>query len=571
MIRFPIHKTRLRKFFFGFLISGLALFSLSCKSDSPDANKGTSVAQEDGLPKITRPSFKADTFNIVKYGAVSDGVTLNTKSINEAIKKCNENGGGVVLVPGGFWLTGPIVLQSNVNLCIASDALLQFTTDFDEYPLVKTNYEGLQAVRCQSPISGKNLENVAITGKGVIDGAGEAWRMVKKGKLTASQWKKLVASGGVVGPQDRIWYPSEKSLKGAQTKDAGVLKGGKTAKDFEAIKDYLRPNMISIFHSKKVLLEGVTFQNSPAWCIHPFMCEDLTVSGIYAKNPWYGQNGDGIDVESCKKVLIENSTFDVGDDGICMKSGRNEEGRKRNAPTENVIVRNCKVYHAHGGFVIGSEMSGGVRNVYVSNCSFIGTDVGLRFKTTRGRGGVVENIHASHINMRNISGDAIRFDMYYAAKDPVPLAGEKRAAPKRELLPVMEGTPQFRDFYIDHVYCNGAEHGIFMRGLPEMNIKQIHLNDLVLKTNKGMEAIEADSIYLKNVRLLPADTNPVITLINSKNISLDHVTSDSSMEEYMSITGSASKNIQVKNNSFKNLKDKISLSDQVSPKGLKIE
>src|SRR5699024_4986968 len=153
---------------------------------------------------------------------------------------------------------------------IDGDAILQFTTDFDEYPLVKTNYEGLKAVRNQSPISGKDLENVAITGKGVIDGAGEAWRMVKKGKQTASQWKKLIASGGVVGPGGKIWYPTEKSLKGAQTEDPGVLKEGMSIEDFKDIKDYLRPNMISLFHCKKVLLEGVTFQNSPAWCIHPF-------------------------------------------------------------------------------------------------------------------------------------------------------------------------------------------------------------------------------------------------------------------------------------------------------------
>lgn len=559
------------KNFISFLFSIVIVIYLSGCNHTGTPDRINAGIGTDSLPHVSRPTFKTDTFNIVDFGAVGDGVTLNTESINKAIKECNAQGGGVVLVPRGFWLTGPVVLQSNVNLCIVSDALLQFTTDFDEYPLVKTNYEGLEAVRCQSPVSGKDLENVAITGGGVIDGGGEAWRMVKKSKLTASQWEKLVASGGVVDPDERIWYPSEKSLKGSRTKDAGVLKDGKTARDFENIKDYLRPNMISLFHCKKVLLEGVTFQNSPAWCIHPFMCENLTVSGIFAKNPWYGQNGDGIDVESCKNVLIENSIFDVGDDGICMKSGRDEEGRKRNAPTENVIVRNCKVYHAHGGFVIGSEMSGGVRNVYVSDCSFIGTDVGLRFKTTRGRGGVVENIHASHINMRNISGDAIRFDMYYAAKDPVPLAGEKRAQPKRELLPVTEGTPQFRDFYIDHIYCNGANYGIFMRGLPEMNIKQIHLTDLVLKTRKGMEAIEADHIFLKNIKLLPVEEDPVITLINSKNISLDHVTSDSNIDEYMSIIGSDSKNIQIKNNSFKDLRDKITFSDQVSPEILKIE
>ncbi len=556
-----------------FVLVFCSLYFYTCGKGIKNTISETGLIQQENslLPKVERPTFPKDTFNIKKYGAVGDGVTLNTESINKAIKDCSQKGGGVVLVPRGFWLTGPVELQNNVNLSIKSDAILQFTTDFDEYPLIETNYEGLKAVRNQSPISGRGLENVAITGEGVIDGAGEAWRMVKKGKQTASQWKKLVASGGVVDEAGKVWYPSEKSLRGAKMKDPGVLKDGKTIADFKEIKDYLRPNMISLFHCKEVLLEGVTFQNSPAWCIHPFMCEDLTVSGIFVKNPWYGQNGDGLDVESCKNVRIENSIFDVGDDGICMKSGRNEEGRKRGAPTENVIVNNCKVYHAHGGFVIGSEMSGGVKNVYVTNCSFLGTDVGLRFKTTRGRGGVVKNIHASHINMRNISGDAIRFDMYYGAKDPVPLAGEKREEPKRKVVPVTEETPQFRAFYIDHVYCNGANYGIFMRGLPEMGIKQIHLDSVVLKSKKGMMAKDADSIYLNHVKLLTEENDPVISLINSKNILLNDVSTTKEITSYMDVAGTESDRIVIKNSPFKKINEKINFSKGTSPKVLKIK
>jgi polygalacturonase len=187
------------------------------------------------------------------------------------------------------------------------------------------------------------------------------------------------------------------------------------------------------------------------------MCQDVTVRNVTARNPWYAQNGDGIDVESCKNVLIEDCIFDVGDDGICIKSGRDEQGRKRAMPTENLIVNNCIVYAAHGGFVIGSEMSGGARNLCVSNCTFIGTDIGLRFKTTRGRGGVVENIYVKNINMKDIVGEAILFDMYYAAVDPIKLSGEKRDAPKTELLPVTDATPQFKNFYIENIVCNGAE------------------------------------------------------------------------------------------------------------------
>jgi len=289
--------------------------------------------------------------------------------------------------------------------------LLQFTDDFNQYKLVEGNWEGQPAWRNQSPISGSDLENIAITGSGIIDGNGGAWRMVKRDKLTESQWKKLVASGGLVSEDGKMWYPSEKTLKGSKTKNAGVVAAGQSTADLQSIKDFLRPNLLVLTNCKKILLEGVTFQNSPAWNLHPLLCEDLTLRNLQVKNPWFAQNGDGVDIESCKNVLIEGSTFDVGDDGICIKSGRDEAGRKRGKPTENVIIRNNVVYHAHGGFVVGSEMSGGAKNIWVYDCSFIGTDIGIRFKTTRGRGGVVENIYINNINMIDIPGEAILFDM----------------------------------------------------------------------------------------------------------------------------------------------------------------
>ena len=271
------------------------------------------------------------------------------------------------------------------------------------------------------------------------------------------------------------------------------------------------------------MLEGVTFQNSPAWCLHPLMTEHLTVRNIAVKNPWYAQNGDGIDLESCKDVLIENSVFDVGDDGICIKSGRDAAGRERGMPTENVIVRNCTVYAAHGGFVIGSEMSGGARNIWVDDCTFIGTDIGLRFKTTRGRGGIVENIFINNISMKNIIGEAILFDMYYAAQDPIPLAGEKREPPKVQTLPVTEETPQFRNFHIRNVVCNGAEKAIFVRGLPEMNVRNIVMEDMVLQASQGLDMTEGNNIVLKNVKLITKEINPVMSIHNSRNITLHNI------------------------------------------------
>jgi polygalacturonase len=398
----------------------------------------------DHLPVIRQTDFKKDTFNIVRFGAVPDGVTLNTNSINKAIATCSAQGGGVVLVPGGLWMTGPIVLKSNVNLHLERSAIIQFTRDFDQYPLIAGSFEGKATVRNQPPVSGTDLTNVAITGRGVIDGNGDSWRMITRDRMTESEWKAKLASGGIVSSDGRTWYPSEKTRLGQEWQRTGRLDSLKTHAAFDSIKDYLRPNLVVLANCRKVLLEGGTFENSPAWCLHPLMCEDVTVRNISVKNPSNAQNGDGIDVESCRNVLIEESTFECGDDGICIKSGRNEEGRKRGRPTENVIVRNNIVYHAHGGFVIGSEMSGGARNIFVSDCSFIGTDKGLRFKTARGRGGVVEDIYVRNIYMKNIVGEAIYFDMYYFTKPPAP--GQKLSTP-----PVTEATPRFRHFELRNI------------------------------------------------------------------------------------------------------------------------
>jgi polygalacturonase len=484
---------------------------------------GDKVYSFDNLPVVATTSFKKDTISILKYGAKNDGFTLNTKSINQAITDCNQRGGGVVVIPEGLWLTGPIELKSNVNLHLQKNSLLQFTKDFNQYPLVEGNWEGIPQMRNQSPIWADRQENIAITGHGIVDGAGEAWRMVKKDKLTESQWKKLLASRGALSENQKIWYPSEKSLKGSKMKDPGMIAKDKNAAFYADIKDFLRPNLLVLTRCKRVLLEGVTFQNSPAWNLHPLMSEDITIRNVYAKNPWYAQNGDGLDLESCKNVLVEGSTFDVGDDGICIKSGRDAAGRKRGMPTENVVIRNSTVYHAHGGFVIGSEMSGGARNIFVTDCTFIGTDIGLRFKTTRGRGGVVENIYARNINMKEIAGEAILFDMYYAAVDPVPLTGEKRAAPKVELLPVTEETPVFRKFYISNVVCDGASKAVFVRGLPEMSISDIYLNNLTIKAKEGIDIQEAKNIQIVNAHLDVEKALPLIYIQNGKSIGLKNI------------------------------------------------
>jgi polygalacturonase len=516
--------------------AGIFSFIICLFTTGSFAQKGITVIQ---------PFFKKDSFFITKYGAIADGITLNTKSINAAITDCNKRGGGTVVIPAGLWLTGPVEVKSNVNLHLQKGALLQFTTDFNQYPLVEGNWEGIRQMRNQSPLWSTAQQNIAITGYGIIDGGGDAWRMVKKDKLTETQWKNLTASGGMVSDDKKTWYPSEKTLKGSKMNNPGEITGDKTPEFYESVKDFLRPNLLVFTSCKNVLLEGVTFQNSPAWCLHPIMCENLTVRNVYAKNPWYAQNGDGIDVESCNKVLLEGSTFDVGDDGICVKSGRDEAGRKRGMPTQNMIVRNCIVYHAHGGFVIGSEMSGGARNIYVDNCTFIGTDIGLRFKTTRGRGGIVENIYINNIQMKDIAAEAILFDMYYAAKDPVPLGNDKNEAPKIETFPVTEATPQFRNFYVKNVVCKGASKAIFIRGLPEMSIKNINLSDMVFETSKGLDATEASNISLRNIKLMVKDTNPVLDIDNSNNFKLDHISYNDNARLLLNVTGAKTKGISL--------------------------
>ena len=529
----------------------------------------SSIVFAQKLPVVQKTSFKKDSVYITKFGAKADGVTLNTRSINNAIEATSKKGGGVVVIPEGLWMTGPVELKSNVNLHLKKNALLQFTSDFNQYKLVEGNWEGLPQMRNQSPISATNATNIAITGYGIIDGGGEAWRMVKKDKLTESQWKKLVTSGGVLSDDKKSWYPSEAWLKANKLKNPGQISPEKTPEFYQEIKDFLRPNLLVITKSNKILLEGVTFQNSPAWCLHPLMSENITIRNINVKNPWFAQNGDGLDLESCKNVIVENSVFDVGDDGICIKSGRDAEGRKRAMPTQDVIVRNCTVYAAHGGFVIGSEMSGGAKNIWVDDCTFIGTDIGLRFKTTRGRGGIVENIYISNIAMKNIPGEAILFDMYYAAQDPIALTGEKREPPKVEVKPVSEETPQFKNIYIKNVVVNGAQKAIFVRGLPEMNVKNIVMEDMVLQAKEGLDMTEGTGITLKNVQLITTNKNPVMNIHNSQNIVLANV-GYADAELLLNVTGEKSKEIVLNGTDLKKAKKGVEVGYGATEKAVKI-
>ena len=514
------------------------------------------------LPVITEPVFKKDTINIIQYGAKPDGTSLNTKAINDAISACSAKGGGVVLIPNGFWLTGPIKLKSNVNLHLKKNALLLFSKNFNDYKIIEGNYEGVPSAKNESPIMGTNLQNIAITGKGTIDGNGDVWRMVGKNKLNESEWKDKIASGGSVSEDQKMWFPSEKTKKAYYEKPSTLLGPGVKLEDFEPIKDFLRPNLIVLTSCKNVLLEGVVFQNSPAWNVHPLMCENLTMRGLFIKNPDYAQNGDGADIESCKNVLMENCVFDVGDDAICIKSGKDVEGRKRGMPTENMIIRNNTVYNGHGGFVIGSEMSGGARNIFVYDCTFRGTDKGIRFKTTRGRGGVVENIFIKNINMVDIVSEAIFFDMYYWVKSPKQ--NEVAVVPA-----VTEETPVFRNFYIENIVCSGANKGIFVRGIPEMPVQNIYMENLVLNTNIGVEIKDAKGIYIKNCDFTTKNGKELIYVETSQDIFFDAIKSNQSEGSIFNINGESSSNITIKNSTFPENLTKAVFNNKANAKSLK--
>lgn len=512
--------------------------ALAVAAPLPSLAQKTPSYSWENLPKIAQPNFKKDTLNIQKLGAKPDGVTLNTQTINNAINTISKKGGGVVLIPKGIWLTGPIELKSNVNLHIQKSAIVLFTGDKSQYALIEGSYEGKKAARNQSPISATGVENIAITGKGIIDGNGDVWRAVNKAQLTEGQWKEKIASGGVIRADGKTWYPSEQFLKASVEGKSMLLTDGKKPADFADMKDFLRPNLLVLTQCKKVLIEGVTFQNSPAWCLHPLMTENLTIRNVVVKNPEYAQNGDGMDIESCKNFLIEGCTLDVGDDAICIKSGKDEEGRKRRMPTENGVIRNNVVYNGHGGFVIGSEMSGGARNLFVYDCTFMGTDKGLRFKSVRGRGGVVENIYAKNIYMKDIAQEAIFFDMYYFVKFATD-------SPRDERPIVNEGTPIFRNMKFENIVCHGAKKGIFVRGLPEMPIQNIAIENATLQAEEGAILIDASGITCKNVALLSEKTEPIISIENSQKITFDNIEVSKGAKRFFTISGDRTQNITV--------------------------
>jgi len=490
---------------------------------------------------------------------------MNTEAIAKAISACAKAGGGKVVIPAGIWLTGPIQMKSNLNLHVEKGALVIFSPNHQDYPLIDTWHEGRPEYRCMSPIFGENLENIAITGAGVFDGSGEAWRPVKKFKMTERQWKELLASGGVVDQKGTTWWPSEAAMNGAEyLENLKKTNPQPQREDYENVRDFLRPVLLQLSRCKKILLDGPTFQNSPAWNLHPLMRENITIRNITVRNSWYSQNGDGLDLESCRNVVVYNCKFDVGDDAICLKSGRDEAGRRRGMPTENVQIYDCVVYHGHGGFVTGSEMSGGVRNIEIRDCVFIGTDTGLRFKSTRGRGGVVENIHIRRIFMKDIPAAAITFNMFYSGQAPIVDPGQATGFDAELAVPVSEKTPQFKNIFISDVTARGAARAVELLGLPEMPLHNVELKNVSISAEKGLIAVNADQVKLVNVEILPQN-GPVLAFHNSTNITIERAGYPADTDSFLALSGNKTAKINLIRTNLSDTRKEVKLAPEVNP------
>lgn len=509
----------------------------SCiNTDVADYNSIVAEAPFD-IDEFTPPVFKNAIYRIEDYGARGDGIMNNAEAINNAISECNKNGGGKVVIPNGIWVSGPLVLLSKVNLHLEKNAVLLFIKDRKEFPVVKSKYEERNKYKCHPQIYAVDQENIAITGTGIIDGSGEYWRHVKKFKMTSNQWNNLVKTAGFLSNDEQVWFPVEEEFRGRNMFDSIQANIDSGLEETNGLFGYGRPRMFQAVNCKNVFIEGVTFQNSPEWCIHPLLCENVMLIDVIVRNPWYSQNGDGLDLESCKHSLVYNCTFDVGDDAICVKSGKDKEGRDRGVPTEKLVVAKNTVYHGHGGFTIGSEMSGGVKDVYVTECKFLGTDIGLRFKSAYERGGVVENIHINKIYMTNIPTDAIRFTMAYQGNAPTEAEMAALSAGTEFKGEKDEKIPTFKNFRISDIRIHGARTALNIIGIPGPFMKDISIKNMLATTTKGVECASAQDIVLENIQFIVSQ-GPTISLSNTQRFSVINSTTNRSDEDFVEILDS---------------------------------
>ena len=399
------------------------------------------------LQAIKAPTFREVDYPITDFGAIpNDSAILNHSAINRAIATCSMQGGGRVIVPRGVWHTGPLTLKSNVNLHIAEGATLLFTTDTRHFPIVLTRWEGLDCYNMQPLIYAYGQTNIAITGKGTLDGAGENanwWRMCG---ATKYGWTEGVTSQRTGRPKLQQWAVNKVPVSERILTPA----------------DGMRPQMVNLYLCSNVLIEGVTLLRSPFWVLHPLLCENVTIRGVTIEND--GPNGDGCDPESCKNVLIEDCFFNTGDDCIAIKSGRNNDGRLWSKPSENILVRNCQMQNGHGGVVIGSEISGGFKNLFVEKCEMNSPNLDrvIRIKTSTCRGGIIENLYVRDIEVGECKEAVLHINLLYEPGEP----GERGFI------------PTVRNIFMERVTCQKSQYGIYIDALPnDTTVYNIRLNN----------------------------------------------------------------------------------------------
>lgn len=432
------------------------------------------------LKQVVSFDIPDKTVSIADFGGVGDGVALNTEAFRKAISALTKKGGGRLVVPQGVWLTGPIVLKDNIDLHIERNAIVLFSPDKSLF----VDAEG-KSSRCDPGIKASKRKNIAITGEGIIDGNGAQWRPVKRSKVSDTEWKRFAAIGGVERQNGALWYPWD------------VKAGYKNIADTPENQEKSRQDLIRLTDCENILIEGVTVQNSPRFHVHPCNSKNIIIDGITVRCPWNAQNGDAIDLSDCHQALIVNSVVDAGDDGICMKSGKAKATALVNG-CEDILIEDNTVFHAHGGFVIGSEDITGMKRIVVRRCRFSGTDTGLRFKSGIGRGGKTEDIHISDIVMNDITDEAIVFQCDYVDR-PAGSEGKKAKTSGSEFV------PEFTDIHISNVVCRGAKTAIKAKGIEGMNcIHDIEIaNSTIVYTSKGADIDETTAkVKLSNVNIV---------------------------------------------------------------------
>jgi len=432
---------------------------------------------------VVKVEIPANVVNIKDCGGVGDGITLCTEAFEKGISKLSKMGGGRLTVPEGVWLTGPIMLKDNIELHLEKNALVVFSPNKSLF--LDKNADAKRVYPC---IRASKRTNIAITGEGTLDGNGQQWRPVKRGKMSDVEWNQYQEMGGQVTEKGDLWYPWQMKNGYADIADDPVKQEG------------MRNDLIRLTDCKNVLIEGVTIQNAPRFHLHPCYCENVIIDGVTVRSEWNVQNGDGIDLSDCHQALIVNSTVSVGDDGICMKSGQPSKSHSISG-CEDIVIQDNTVNHAHGGFVLGSETAAGISRIVVRHNTFSGTDVGLRFKSGLGRGGKTEALYISDIMMNDIASEAIIFQCDYVnrhagddGKEPVFTNEEKKWA------------PNFQDIHITNVVCRGCETGIKASGIEGLNcVHDISINDCTIVYNKTDKQIDEKTaqLQLSNVRLIP--------------------------------------------------------------------